>query len=113
MRTKRKRAKRTLSCDVEVDFSNFPDLNQEFQIYFRPLKDGERPLFLTLLWGSAHSGHGFRLKDQMDNSPIWDDFKEAELEAFLRMYEGNDFIFIEIKVFYLKPFCLKILKLRF
>ena len=66
-------------------------------ISFRPLKDGERPLFLTLLWGSAHSGHGFRLKDQMDNSPIWDDFKEAELEAFLRMYEGNDFIFIQIK----------------
>ena len=62
-----------------------------YQIYFRPLKDGERPLFLTLLWGSAHSGHGFRLKDQMDNSPIWDDFKEAELEAFLRMYEGNGF----------------------
>ena len=27
----------------------------------------------------------------MDNSPIWDDFKEAELEAFLRMYEGNGF----------------------
>ena len=69
------------------------DLSQEILIYFRPLKDGERPLFLTLLWGSAHSGHGFRLKDQMDNSPIWDDFKEAELEAFLRMYEGNDFIF--------------------
>ena len=68
----------------------------------RPLKDGERPLFLTLLWGSAHSGHGFRLKDQMDNSPIWDDFKEAELEAFLRMYEGNDFIFIQIKIVFIK-----------
>ena len=73
-------------------------------ISFRPLKDGERPLFLTLLWGSAHSGHGFRLKDQMDNSPIWDDFKEAELEAFLRMYEGNDFIFYE------RHFCLEFFK---
>ena len=70
-------------------------------ISFRPLKDGERPLFLTLLWGSAHSGHGFRLKDQMDNSPIWDDFKEAELEAFLRMYEGNDF-----DIFYERDFLL-------
>jgi len=82
-------------------------------ITFRPLKDGERPLFLTLLWGSAHSGHGFRLKDQMDNSPIWDDFKEAELEAFLRMYEGNDFIFIQMKIiFYGIFFCVKIYKMR-
>jgi len=64
--------------------------NEHYHVTLRPLKDGERPLFLTLLWGSAHSGHGFRLKDQMDNSPIWDDFKEAELEAFLRMYEDEE-----------------------
>ena len=37
----------------------------------------------------------------MDNSPIWDDFKEAELEAFLRMYEGNDF-----DIFYERDFLL-------
>lgn len=62
----------------------------DFHVTLRPLQEGERPLFLTLLWGSAHSGHGFRLKDQMDNDPIWDDFKEAELEAFLRMYEDEE-----------------------
>ena len=67
--------------------------NYQYEItFFSPLSEGERPLFLTLLWGAAHSGHGFRLKDRMDHEPVWHDFKEAELESFLRMFQGVFFI---------------------
>jgi len=45
---------------------------------------------LTLLWGAAHSDHGFRLKDRMDHDPVWSDFKEAELESFLRMFQDEE-----------------------
>ena len=54
------------------------------------MNENERPLFLTLLWGSAHSGHGFRLKDQMESEPVWCEFKEAELEIFLKMYSDEE-----------------------
>ena len=47
----------------------------------RPTKENERPLFLSLLWGTAHSGHGFRLRDQMEAEPVWCEFKENELEG--------------------------------
>jgi len=59
-------------------------------VTLRPLNEAERPLFLTLLWGAAHSGHGFRLKDRMDHEPVWDDFKDAELESFLRMFHDEE-----------------------
>ena len=45
------------------------------------MKENERPLFLSLLWGTAHSGHGFRLRDQMEAEPVWCEFKENELEG--------------------------------
>ena len=57
---------------------------------FRPLKENERPLFLSLLWGSAHSGHGFRLKDQMESEPVWAEFQESELEVFLKMFRDEE-----------------------
>jgi len=59
-------------------------------VTIRPMNENERPLFLTLLWGSAHSGHGFRLKDQMESEPVWCEFKEAELEIFLKMYSDEE-----------------------
>ena len=54
------------------------------------MNENERPLFLSLLWGSAHSGHGFRLKDQMESEPVWCEFKEPELEVFLKMYSDEE-----------------------
>lgn len=63
------------------------DQNDQSHVTIRPMSENERPLFLTLLWGSAHSGHGFRLKDQMDSEPVWFDFEEHELAQFHKLYE--------------------------
>jgi len=59
-------------------------------VTIRPMKENERPLFLSLLWGTAHSGHGFRLRDQMEAEPVWCEFKENELEVFMKMYEDEE-----------------------
>jgi len=62
---------------------------EESHVTIRPMTDLERPLFLTLLWGSAHTGHGFRLKDQQEAEPDWFDFEEHELKQFLRLYNDE------------------------
>ena len=58
------------------------------------MKENERPLFLSLLWGTAHSGHGFRLRDQMEAEPVWCEFKENELEGNIDKIKKMIFLLI-------------------